>query len=107
MLENHHQLNHRGMFQHSEVELLRLSIELLPELFAVDFFCAPRVSLSNSAAASDLTAALSEISNPYNWPRKSSLKIFYSDQKTTTALLKNEQILTVISGPTGLNLRSW
>ena len=46
--------------QQSVVELFRevASIELLP-LPDGGFFCAPRVSRSSSAAASDLTAALS------------------------------------------------
>ena len=45
-----------AILQHSDVLLMLLSNELLPEL---GFFCAPRVSRSSSAAASDLTAALS------------------------------------------------
>lgn len=45
-----------AILQHSDVLLMLLSNELFPEL---GFFCAPRVSRSNSAAASDLTAALS------------------------------------------------
>ena len=45
------------VYQHSDDELLRLllSIELWPEELEV-FFWAPRVNLSSSAAASDLTA---------------------------------------------------